>query len=73
MKINQEINLELEPCQIARYIYECWCGDDLIKFLNCIGLYLTDVEDIFNAAKDDLDKLDNHGREVLDIIKKHIN
>lgn len=52
MFINQEIELDITPKQIARYIYETWTGEDLVEFMNECGVYLSDWEDIIESSKD---------------------
>ncbi len=70
MKINQEIDLDITAREIAKLVYYEWSGESIIEFLNTIGLYQDDLEDLLTAAKDNLDMLDNKGHKALDIIIK---
>lgn len=71
MKINQEIDLDITASEIAKLVYYEWSGESIIEFLNTIGLYQDDLEDLLAATKDNLDMLDNKGREALAIIESY--
>ena len=82
MKIYQEVNLDINPSQIAQIIYNEWADEDVIVFLNELGKHKQDINELFEAAlyyvKDYDDtgvdvKLNKNGKEALDIIKKFCN
>lgn len=71
MKINQEIDLDITASEIAKLVYYEWSGDSVIEFLNTMGLYQDDLEDLLSATKDSFDMLNNKGREALAIIESY--
>ncbi len=68
MKIQQEIDLNITPEQIVRYIYEYWAGEDLIDFLNECGKskYASDWDDLIKAAE--VEDLNINGRIFIQFI-----
>lgn len=79
MKIYQEVNLDVDPSQIAQIICNEWADEDVVVFLNELGKHKQDINELFEAAfnyvkdYDDTDvdiKLNKNGKEALDIIKK---
>ena len=72
MIIKQEIDLDITPTQIARLIYEGWADDDVIEFLNGLGLYQKDMQELLSAASDRIDKLDSNGKWMLNLIKEYL-
>ena len=73
MIIKQEIDLDITPTQIARLIYEGWADDDVIEFLNGLGLYQKDMQELLSAASDRIDKLDSNGKWMLNLIKEYLD
>lgn len=72
VKIKHEIDLDITPIQVAELVYEEWCDGEVIEFLNGLGRYRKDMQELLLAASDRTEYLDNNGRWMLNLIKEYL-